>query len=155
MLAAHRADDVLMLCNKGIHLIKAHGVHIDLMMLLTDQLIGAVAGLAGAAVQQRVREAGHMAGGHPGLRVHNDCGIQAHIIGALLHKLFQPCLFDVVFELNAQGAVVPAVCKAAVDLRAGEHIAPVLAETNDHIKGLFALFHRDNILSVRGWFAVS
>ena len=46
---------------------------------LTDQLIGTVAGLAGTAVQQGVREAGNVAGGHPGLGVHNDGGIQAHI----------------------------------------------------------------------------
>ncbi|MFR8818088.1 MAG: hypothetical protein ACLVFS_06350, partial [Butyricicoccus sp.] len=30
-----------------------------------------------------------------------------------------------------------------------------LAEIDDHIKGLFALFHCKYILSVRGWFAVS
>ncbi|MEF2706661.1 MAG: hypothetical protein U0M90_06395, partial [Faecalibacterium sp.] len=30
-----------------------------------------------------------------------------------------------------------------------------LAEIDDHIKGLFALFHCNNILSVRGWLAVS
>ena len=77
MLAADRADDVLVVGDELIHLIKAHGIHIDLGMLLTDQLIGAVAGLAGTAVQQGVREAGNVAGGHPGLGVHNDGGIQA------------------------------------------------------------------------------
>ena len=77
MLAADGADDVLMLCDEGIHLVKAHGIHIHLGVLLTDQLVGAVACLAGAAVQRGVREAGHMAGGHPGLGVHNDGGIQA------------------------------------------------------------------------------
>ena len=96
-----------------------------------------------------------MAGGHPGLGVHDDGCIQAHIVGALLHELLQPCLLDVVLELHAQGAVVPAVGQAAVDFRTGEHITTVLAEVYDHVKGLFALFHCKYILSVRGWFAVS
>ena len=137
MLAADRADDVLVVGDELIHLIKAHGIHIDLGMLLTDQLIGTVACLAGTAVQQGVREAGNVAGGHPGLGVHNDGGIQAHIVGALLDKLLQPCFLDVVLELNAQGAVVPAVGKTAIDLRTGEHVTTVLAEIDDHIKGLF------------------
>ena len=155
MLAADRADNVLVVGDELIHLIKAHGIHIDLGMLLTDQLIGTVACLAGTAVQQGVREAGNVAGGHPGLGVHNDGGIQAHIVGALLDKLLQPCFLDVVLELNAQGTVVPAVGKTAIDLRTGEHVTTVLAEIDDHIKGLFALFHCNNILSVRGWLAVS
>ena len=141
VLAADGADDVLMLSDEGVHLVKAHGIHIDLGVLLADELIGAVACLAGAAVQQGVREAGHMAGGHPGLGVHDDGCIQAHVVGAFLHELFQPCLLDVVFELDAKGAVVPAVGQTAVDLGTGEHITTVLAEIDDHIKGLFALFH--------------
>ena len=141
MLAAHRAHDVLMLCDESIHFVKAHGIHVHLGVLLADQLVGAVACLAGAAVQQGVREAGDVAGGHPGLRVHDDGCIQTHIIGALLHEFLQPCLFDIVLELDAQRAVVPAVGQTAVDLGTGEHITTVLAEIDDHIKGLFALFH--------------
>ena len=155
VLAADGADHVLVFGDESVHLVKAHGVHVHLGVLVADELVGAVAGLAGAAVQQRVREAGHMAGGDPGLGVHENGGIEAHVVGALLHELFQPCLFDVVLELDAQRAVVPAVGQTAVDLRAGEDIAPVLAEIDDHIKGLFALFHCKYILSVRGWFAVS
>ena len=76
------------------------------------------------------------------------------IVG-LLHELFQPCLLDIVLELDTQRAVVPAIGQTAVDLGTGEHITTVLAEIDDHIKGLFALFHCKYILSVRGWFAVS
>ncbi len=141
VLAADGADDVLVLGDESVHLVEAHGVHVHLGVLLADELVGAVAGLAGAAVQQRVREAGDVAGGHPGLRVHDDGGIEPDVIGALLHEFFQPCLFDVVLELDAQRAVVPAVGKTAVDLGTGEHITTVLAEIDDHIKGLFALFH--------------
>ena len=155
VLAADGADHVLVFGDESVHLVKAHGVHVHLGVLVADELVGAVAGLAGAAVQQGVREAGHVAGGDPGLGVHDNGGIEAHVVGALLHEFFQPCLFDVVLELDAQRAVVPAVGQTAVDLRAGEDIAPVLAEIDDHIKGLFALFHCKYILSVRGWFAVS
>ena len=155
MLAADRADHLLVLGDELIHLVKAHGVDVDVGELVRDQLVGAVAGLAGAAVQQRVGEAGHMAGGDPGLGVHQDGRVEADVIGALLHKLFQPCLLDVVLELDAEGAVVPAVGQAAVDLGAGENEAPVLAQGHDHIKCLFAVFHVTYILSVRGWFAVS
>ena len=155
MLAADGADHVLVLGDEGVHLVKAHGVHVDLGVHIPDQLVGAVAGLAGLAVQQRVGEAGHMAGGDPGLGVHDDGSIQAHVVGALLHELLQPGLLDVVLELHAQGAVVPAVGQTAVNLGTGEDIAAVLAEIDDHIKGLFALFHNCYILSVRGWFAAS
>ena len=155
MLAADGADDVLVLGDESVHLVEAHGIDIDLGVLLADELIGAMAGLAGAAVQQGVREAGNVAGRHPGLGVHDDGGVEADVVGAFLHELFQPCLLDIVLELDAQRAVVPAIGQTAVDLRAGEHITTVLAEIDDHIKGLFALFHCKYILSVRGWFAVS
>ena len=155
MLAADGADHLLVVGNELVHLVKAHGVHVDIGELVGNQLVGAVAGLAGPAVQQGVRETGHMAGGDPGLGVHQDSSIQAHVVGALLDKLLQPCLFDVVLKFHAQGAVVPAVGQAAVNLGTGEDIPAVLAQGDNHIKGLFAVFHKQYILSVRGWFAVS
>ena len=110
MLAADGADDLGVGGDELVHLVKSHGIDVHALALLTlgDELVRAVAALAGAAVQQRVREAGHVAGGHPGLGVHDDGCIQAHIVGALLHELLQPCLLDVVLELNAQGAVSPS-----------------------------------------------
>ena len=143
MLAADRADHVLVLGDEGIHLVKGHGVHVHALAggAFADQLVGAVAALAGAAVQKRVREAGHMAGGDPGLGVHQDGGIQAHVVGAFLHELFQPGFLDVVFELDAQGAVVPAVGQAAVDLAAGVDEPAVFAQVDDHVQCLFAVFH--------------
>ena len=155
MLAADRADNILVFGDESVHLVKAHGIDVDLGVLVADKLVGTVAGLAGTAVQQRVRETGNVAGGDPGLRVHDDGGIEAHIVGALLHELLQPCLLDVVLELDTQRAVVPAIGQTAVDLGTGEHITTILAEIDDHVKGLFALFHCKYILSVRGWFAVS
>ena len=105
MLAAHRADNFRMGGNKFIHLVKGHAVHIHVLALLavSNQLVRTVAALASAAVHQRVAEVAHMAGGDPGLRVHQDSGIQADVVGAFLHKLFHPCFFDVVFELTPRG----------------------------------------------------
>ena len=57
-----------------------------------------------------------MAGGHPGLGVHEDGGVQTHVVGVLLHEFLPPGLLDVVLQLHAQGAVVPRVGQAAVDL---------------------------------------
>ena len=65
------------------------------------------------------------------------------IVG-LLHELFQPCLFDVVLELNAERAVVPAVGQTAVDLGACEDKTTVFAEGNDLVHGLFTVFHHSS-----------
>ena len=82
-----------------------------------------------------------MAGGDPGGGVHQDGGVQTHVIVGLLDKLLQPGLLDVVLELHAQRAVVPGVGQAAVNLGAGVDIAPVFAEVHDHIQCFFAVFH--------------
>ena len=141
MLAADGADYVLVGGDELVHLVEAHGVDVDLGMLLTDELVGAVAGLAGLAVEQGIGEAGHMAGGDPGLGVHDDGGVQTHVVGALLNEFLEPGLLDVVLELNAEGAVVPGVCKTAVDLAARVHEAAVFAQCNDLVHGFFAVFH--------------
>ena len=143
MLAADGADDLVMAGDECVHLVKGHGVDVDVLALLTfsDQLIGAVAALTGTAVQQGIGEAGHVAGRHPSLGVHQDSGIQADVIRAFLHEFLQPGLFDVVLELNAQGAVVPAVGQAAVDLAAGVDETAVFAQVDNHVKGLFTVLH--------------
>ena len=144
MLAADGADDVLVLGDEFIHLVEAHGVDVDLVMLLADELVGAVAGLAGLAVEQRVREARDVAGRDPGLRVHDDGRVEADVVRAFLHEFLEPGLFDVVLELNAERAVVPAVGQTAVDLGACEDKTTVFAEGNDLVHGLFTVFHHSS-----------
>ena len=152
MLAADRADHLGMARNERVHLIKGHGVHIHVLALLAvrDELVGAVAALAGAAVHQRVAEVAHMAGGDPGLGVHQDGGIQTHIVGAFLHKLFEPRLFDVVLELDAQGTVVPAVGQAAVDLAARIDEPAVFAQVDNHIQRFFTVLHNFDSFRMAG-----
>ena len=141
MLAADRADDILVSGDESVHLVKAHRVHVDLAVYVADQLVGAVAGLAAAAVQQRIGEACDVAGGDPGLGVHDDGGVEADIVGAFLNELLQPCFFDVVLEFNAERAVVPGIGQPAVDLAAGVDEAAVFAQGNDLVHCFFAVFH--------------
>ena len=106
-----------------------------------NELVGAEALVALLAVHQRIGEAAQMAGGHPGLGVHQDGGVQTHIVGVLLHELLPPRLLDVVLQLHTQGAVVPGVGEAAVDLAAGEDEATALAQGNELVHGLFSVVH--------------
>ena len=149
VLAAYGADYILVRGYELVHFVEGHRIDVDLMVLFADELVGTVARLAGAAVEQGVREAGNVAGGDPCLRIHDYRGVKADIVGAFLNKLLQPRLLDVVFEFNAQRAVVPGVCKAAVYLASGIHIAAVFAQGNDLVHSLFAVFHF-SVLS-RGW----
>ena len=59
-----------------------------------------------------------MSRSNPCLWVHEDSGVKTYVVLVLLNELFEPCLLDVVFELNAQRTVVPCISKTAVDLGA-------------------------------------
>ena len=132
VLAAGGAGDVV-LFDKVLHLLLGEGVdglgklEAGLGAPVLDELVGAEALMALAAVHQRIGEAAEMAARHPGLRVHQDRGVKADVVGILLHELLPPGVLDVLLELCAEGAVVPGVGKAAVDLAAGEDKAAVFA----------------------------
>ena len=146
VLAAGGAGDVVLL-HKLLHLRLAHGVHavaqVEAVLLapVLDDLVGPEALLALLAVHQGIGEAAHVAGGHPHLGVHQNGGVQTHVVGVLLDELLPPGLLHVVLQLHAQGAVVPGVGQAAVDLAAGEDEAPALAQGDDLFHGLFVVFH--------------
>ena len=162
MLAAGGAGNVVLL-DEVLHL--ALGESVDglgqlkggLAAPILNELVRAEALVAFAAVHQRIGEAAQVAGGDPGLRVHQDSGIKADVIRVLLHELLPPGALDVVLQLNAERAVVPSVGEAAVNLGAGEDEASVLAQSHDPVHGFFGIFHvssfpaagcrRDKILS--------
>ena len=100
---------------------------------ILDQLVGTEARLAGLAVHQRIVEAADVAGSHPHLAVHQDCAVQAGVIRALLHEFLPPGLLDVVLEFHAERAEIPGVGQAAVDLRACEDEAAILAQRHQFI----------------------
>ena len=146
VLAAGGAGNVV-LFDEVLHFRLREGVHrlgqlkAGLGAPVLNQLIGPETLVALPAVHQRIGEAAEMAAGHPGLGVHQNGGIQAHVVGILLDELLPPGVLDVLLQLSAQRAVVPGVSQAAVDLAAGEHKAPVLAQGNDFVHGLFSVVH--------------
>ena len=137
--------------DKGYQILVGHGLHIDVRPALLpapglNELVGPVAHFAGLAVDEGIVEGGHMSGGHPDFRVHQDGGIQAHVIGIFLHKFFPPGPLYIVLEFHAQGTVVPRVGKAAVDLASGIDEAPAFAESDDLFHGLLCVFHHKTLL---------
>ena len=158
VLAAGGAGNVVLL-NEVLHLGLREGVHwlgqfkAVLGAPVLDELIGAEALVALPAVHQRIGEAAEVAAGHPGLGVHEDGGVQTHVVGVLLDELLPPGVLDVLLQLRAQRAVVPGVGQAAVDLAAGEHKAPVLAQGNDFVHGLFGVVHGTVLLFCHNFLA--
>ena len=55
----------------------------------------------------------------PGLGIHEDSTVNTHIIGAFLYEFLPPSLLYIVLKLYAQIAVIPCVCKSAVNFAAG------------------------------------
>ena len=148
VLAARRAADVL-LVDEALHLGLREGVDglrqllAGLGTVVLDELIGAEALMALAAVHQRVGEAAEVAGSDPRLRVHEDRAVEADVIRVLLHELLPPGALDVVFHLDAEGAVVPGVGKAAVNFGASEHEAAVFAQSDELFHGFFSIFQHN------------
>ena len=137
----------MMLVDEGNHVLLAHGIHavlqVEVILLapVLNDLIGAEALLASLAVHERIGKSTHMAGGHPGLGIHQDGSVHTHVIGVLLDELLPPCLLDVVLQLHTQRAVVPGVGQAAIDLTAGKDKAAVLAQIGNLFHGLVDVFH--------------
>ena len=146
VLAAGGAGDIVLL-HKIFHLRLGKGIDgagqlkAVLGTPVLNDFIGTEALVAFAAVHQRVGKAGKMAGGHPGLGVHQDGGILADIIGVLLDEFLPPGALDVVLQLHAQGAVIPGVGQSAVNLAAGVNKPAVLTQVYQGIHRFFGIFH--------------
>src|SRR5437667_2556922 len=93
-------------------------------------LVGAKALLAALAVDERVREAGQVAGGLPHPRVQDDRRGEAEDVVATGDDLSPPGLLHVALELDAERAVVEARAETAVDLAARVDEPPPLAEVH-------------------------
>ena len=136
-----------MLLNKVLHLALGKGVdglgelEARLAAPVLDELVRPEALVALTAVHQGVGKAAQMAGGDPGLGVHEDGRVKAHVVGVLLHEFLPPGFFHVVLQLNAQGTVVPGVGQPSVDLGTGEDKAAVFAQGYDSVHGFFCVFH--------------
>ena len=146
MAPAGGAGDVVLL-HKFLHLRLAQGVHglaqVEAVLLAPalDDLVRPEPLLALLAVHEGIGEAPHVTGGHPHLGVHQNGGIQTHVVGVFLDELLPPGLLHVVLQLHTQGAVVPGVGQAAVDFAAGEDEPAALTQGHDFFHGLFVVFH--------------
>ena len=97
------------------------------------QLVGAEAGLAGLAIDQRIGEARDVARRLPDLGMHEDRRIESFDVVAGAHHGVPPAILDVALELDAQRAVVPDRAEAAVDLGGLEDEAAPLAERDQFV----------------------
>jgi hypothetical protein len=97
-------------------------------------VVGPVAGIAVHALHQRIGEHLEMARRFPRLRMKNHRGIEADDVVPELHHRAPPGAFDVLFHLNAQGAIVPSGTKTAVNFCRLIDKAPSLGKVDDRIE---------------------
>ena len=151
MLATGGAGDALVI-DILLHLLLGKGVdglgqlHAVFMAPILNKLVGPEALLALLAIHKRIGKARQMAAGHPGLGIHQNGRILAHVVGIFLDELLPPGLLDIVLQLHTQGAVVPGVGEATVDLGPGENKAAVFTQGNDLVHGFLGVFHSDSPL---------
>ncbi len=129
-LPANGADHLVGL-HELVHLFEVHPIDVDVRVFLLDELIGAVAGFAGFAVDHRVVEGGDVTRRLPNLRVHEDRGVQADVRRGFLDEFLPPHRADVPFHLHPKGTIVPRIGQPAVNLRALENITRGLEVLGD------------------------
>ena len=142
MLAAGRAGD-LMVPDEIHHFLRLPAIHgafqLDAFLSreIFDQFVGTETLVAAAAVHQRIGKASKMSAGDPCLRVHKDGAVHAYVIGILLHEFLPPSAFYIILELHAQIAVIPCICKPAVNLGTGINKTSGLGQRYDLFHCLF------------------
>ena len=141
--AALGADDVMFLYVR-FHLLVGHRVGIDLALgVRLDEVVGAVARLAVAAVHFGVGERRRVSARFPDAAVHEYGCIHAERVVALLHEAFPPCALDVVLDFHSHGTVIPRIAHASVNLAAGEDDSAAFAEVDELVH---SCFHYINLL---------
>src|SRR3989441_2417728 len=96
-------------------------------------MVGAKPSLAFPTVDHGIGEAVQVAARLPHRGMHEDGRVDSDHVGSGLHEVSPPHTFDVVLELHAQRAVVPARARTAVDLTRLEDEAPPLREGHQHV----------------------
>ena len=100
-------DDIL------FHLLVAPTRDVDVKavfeVVFFDEVVGAMTGFAGFAIHQRIGKTADMSACLPSGGVHDDRAVKTYVVGIFDNEFFPPSLLDVVFELDAERAVVPRV----------------------------------------------
>ena len=134
------------LFDKRLHLLMAPAVNaladINAMFMgkILDHLVCAEALMALLAVHQRIAEAAEMAGCNPRLGIHQDRAVDPDIVRVLLYEFLPPGPFYIVLELHAKVAIVPCICKTAVDFRSRIHKPSGFRKSHDFVHCLFHHF---------------
>src|SRR5919107_323976 len=93
-----------------------------------DEVIGPVATLARAALDEHVVEGGRVPRSLPHFRVHDYGRVETDHVLAHVDHAAPPLLFDVALHLDTKRPVIVGGTDSTVDLRALVHEAPSLAE---------------------------
>ncbi len=101
--------------------------------LVLDELVLAVAVMAGKTFDQRIGERGHVAARLPHPGRHDDRRLHTDDVVARLDHGTPPGPLDVVADLHAERAVVPGRTQPAVDLAGGEGDPPALCQGGDGV----------------------
>ena len=111
-----------MLFHKLFHLFLAPAVNalfqrnIVLCTVILDEFIRPETLMAFPAVHQRIRKTTQMTAGHPGLGIHQNSTVHAHIVGVFHNKFLPPCFFYIILQFHAKIAIVPCIGQAAVNI---------------------------------------
>src|SRR5579871_2636279 len=95
------------------------------------ELILAETAFAGLTVHKRIHEGLLMAGVFPDIFVHQDSGLDALHVVALVDVMLPPEALEIVLQLHAEGAVIVGALHAAVDVAAGKDKAAPFAKRYD------------------------
>src|SRR5215212_7404723 len=67
--------------------------------------------------------------------MHENAGIEADDVPALMHEPAPPQVLDIAFELDSERSIVPGICQTAINVRAGEDESAALAERGNFVHG--------------------
>src|SRR5436305_240100 len=86
------------------------------------------------AFDQRVGEGRHVTGCLPHLGGQDYRAVETDHVGAAAHKRLPPLAFDVLFELDTEGTVVPCGPRAAIDFTGLEHESAPFGKGDDGVE---------------------
>ena len=71
--------------------------------------------------------------------MHENIGVNLVAVLSLLDKTLSPGVLNIVFKSCSERAVIPCVCKTAVNIAAGKNESSVFAKGNNLVHSLFCI----------------